>query len=743
VSSKTNSNVNNRDDMKKYFKMKKMGLPEGAVRQKMQTDGMSAADIAAFFGESPPAAAAPPKTNSDLKNREDMKKYFKMKKMGLPDGAIRQKMKQDGISASDAAAFFGEAPPANSSKNGVHIPRIDLSALRAKQTARRAEMETAGGAMSKYFKMQSMGIPMGAIRMKMKADGIDAADIAAFCGDMPAGGPPGRPATLAEQKSQQARLKLKKLHWKKLDSTRAQKSVWGQSMSQQTTRSDSARDKDMDELAKHFGQKIGKGKKDGKRGGRGSSLGAGAAGESKAPKRLLDGKRARNIEIGLAQFRAFKQYEDIGECIESLDESRISADRLETLLGISPTPQEMQMFEGHLKRGTDLSALGAAEKFHVAATKVARFREKVRAFLFKSHFSDLVEQLEDQGKTLCKAIDQITMSKKLTRVLETVLSVGNLMNQGTHAGDAVGITLDSLLKLTSTKSHDNKMTVLDYVVQTMLKSKEKRAHTSFPEELSQLRNATKCAPKVLTSGLVALQKGIAHMKREGERDSSGGTGSAAEGKDASGSVSKFAQGCERFLARIGEPKVNELSGLLKSAETACAKLREHFGEDPKCDVVNLFTVLEKFSASFAKSVKKHVEKEARRERTERAKEAKEKKERSRQSRRHSRSPERAGGRRASRSPVGRRHRRSRSLEGKNNGNREANEGKTGGANLLAAIMAKGGLRGLKTDISLKSSASPGTRRRHDVLQELMATLIQMKHPQDEVKSIAERLASGR
>ena len=497
VSSKTNSNVNNRDDMKKYFKMKKMGLPEGAVRQKMQTDGMSAADIAAFFGESPPAAAAPPKTNSDLKNREDMKKYFKMKKMGLPDGAIRQKMKQDGISASDAAAFFGEAPPANSSKNGVHIPRIDLSALRAKQTARRAEMETAGGAMSKYFKMQSMGIPMGAIRMRMKADSIDAADIAAFCGDMPAGGPPGRPATLAEQKSQQARLKLKKLHWKKLDSTRAQKSVWGQSMSQQTTRSDSARDKDMDELAKHFGQKIGKGKKDGKRGGRGSSLGAGAAGESKAPKRLLDGKRARNIEIGLAQFRAFKQYEDIGECIESLDESRISADRLETLLGISPTPQEMQMFEGHLKRGTDLSALGAAEKFHVAATKVARFREKVRAFLFKSHFSDLVEQLEDQGKTLCKAIDQITMSKKLTRVLETVLSVGNLMNQGTHAGDAVGITLDSLLKLTSTKSHDNKMTVLDYVVQTMLKSKEKRAHTSFPEELSQLRNATKCAPKVL------------------------------------------------------------------------------------------------------------------------------------------------------------------------------------------------------------------------------------------------------
>ena len=33
----------------KYMKMKKM-LPEGAVRQKMTTDGIAPADIDAFFG---------------------------------------------------------------------------------------------------------------------------------------------------------------------------------------------------------------------------------------------------------------------------------------------------------------------------------------------------------------------------------------------------------------------------------------------------------------------------------------------------------------------------------------------------------------------------------------------------------------------------------------------------------------------------------------------------------------------
>ena len=156
-------------------------------------------------------------------------------------------------------------------------------------------------------------------------------------------------------------------------------------------------------------------------------------------------------------------------------------------------------------------------------------------------------------------------------------------------------------------------------------------------------------------------------------------------------------------------------------------------------MVHLFTILEKFSAAFAKSVKKHLEKEARRQRMEKAKE---KKDRTRRSRRHSRSPERGGSRRDSRSPVGRRHRRSRSVEGKN-ADRGSNEGKSGGANLLAAIMAKGGLQGLKADISLKANASPGTKQRHEALHELTATLIQMNHPRDEVKSIAERISRGR
>jgi hypothetical protein len=42
----------------KYEKMRSMRLPDGAIRQKMNSDGMSGADIASFFGESAPGSGS-------------------------------------------------------------------------------------------------------------------------------------------------------------------------------------------------------------------------------------------------------------------------------------------------------------------------------------------------------------------------------------------------------------------------------------------------------------------------------------------------------------------------------------------------------------------------------------------------------------------------------------------------------------------------------------------------------------
>lgn len=61
-------------------------------------------------------------------------------------------------------------------------------------------------------------------------------------------------------------------------------------------------------------------------------------------------------------------------------------------------------------------------------------------------------------------------SDKLAMVLQKMLAVGNVMNQGTRQGDAAGFTVDSLLKLINTKGVDRKTTVLDYVVRLIYDS---------------------------------------------------------------------------------------------------------------------------------------------------------------------------------------------------------------------------------------------------------------------------------
>jgi hypothetical protein len=88
----------------KYRKMQKMGLPEGAIRQKMMKDGLSDADQEQFFN---PAPQGP-----------DMSKYEKMQKMHLPEGAIRNKMTKDGLSAAEQEAFFN----GGAAESFLHLP---------------------------------------------------------------------------------------------------------------------------------------------------------------------------------------------------------------------------------------------------------------------------------------------------------------------------------------------------------------------------------------------------------------------------------------------------------------------------------------------------------------------------------------------------------------------------------------------------------------------------------------------
>jgi hypothetical protein len=135
----------------KYRKMLKMGMPEGAVIQKMSVDGVAKnIQDSVIAGEVPPPTARPKALTAEEEN--DATKYRKMLKMGMPEGAVIQKMSVDGVAQNiQDSVIAGEVLP----------PTARPKALTAE------EEEEA----TKYRKMLKMGMPEGAVIQKMSVDG--------------------------------------------------------------------------------------------------------------------------------------------------------------------------------------------------------------------------------------------------------------------------------------------------------------------------------------------------------------------------------------------------------------------------------------------------------------------------------------------------------------------------------------------------------------------------------------------
>ena len=83
-------------EYQKYFKMLKMGLPLGSVKNSMQRDGKDSSIL--DLDHNKPLALQQQQSEDNgvpLKDDPEYQKYFKMLKMGLPLGAVKQSMVRD------------------------------------------------------------------------------------------------------------------------------------------------------------------------------------------------------------------------------------------------------------------------------------------------------------------------------------------------------------------------------------------------------------------------------------------------------------------------------------------------------------------------------------------------------------------------------------------------------------------------------------------------------------------------
>ncbi|CAI0410237.1 unnamed protein product [Linum tenue] len=247
------------------------------------------------------------------------------------------------------------------------------------------------------------------------------------------------------------RTSLKPLHWVKV--TRAvQGSLWADSQRQESQ--SRAPEIDISELESLFSAASVS------EGSAASRIGARRGSNINKPEKvqLVDLRRAYNCEIMLSKIKI--PLPEMINAILALDSSVLDIDQVENLIKFCPTKEEIET----LKNFTgNKETLGRCEQFFMVLMTVPRVEAKLRVFAFRITFSSQVSDLRGNLNTVNDAAREVKESEKLRQIMQTILTLGNALNQGTARGSAVGFKLDSLLKLSDTRARNNKMTLMHYL----------------------------------------------------------------------------------------------------------------------------------------------------------------------------------------------------------------------------------------------------------------------------------------
>ncbi|KMZ74112.1 Formin-like protein [Zostera marina] len=391
---------------------------------------------------------------------------------------------------------------------------------------------------------------------------------------------------------------LKPLHWIKVTRA-AQGSLWADSQKQE----DQSRPPDIDivELESLFSTAVVSKASGTDKGGMRRNPGV----NKPEIVHLVDMRRANNCEIMLTKIKMPLQ--DMVSAILALDTIVLDIDQVENLIKFSPTKEEMEMLKNY---SGNKETLGRCEQFFLELMKVPRVESKLRVFSFRITFSTQVQDLRSNLNIINDASREVKGSLKLRQIMQTILTLGNALNQGTARGSAVGFKLDSLLKLSDTRARNNKMTLMHYLCKLLHEKMPELL--DFDKSLIHLEAASKIQLKLIAEEMQAVNKGLEKVEQE----------LSASENDGAISVT-FRMALKEFLL-TAEAQVRQLIVLYSEVGRNADSLAQYFGEDPaRCPFeqvtsilvvfVNMFKKSREENAKQAEMEKKRLEKEATKE----------------------------------------------------------------------------------------------------------------------------------
>jgi hypothetical protein len=402
-----------------------------------------------------------------------------------------------------------------------------------------------------------------------------------------------------KQKTVAPAVKMRALHWSKIDEFAVENTVWN-------TLNDARVPLDSSEFEGIFCLNKPKApltpEEEEKQLQRASAGAAAATPAKEQTVSLLDGQRAQNVAIAIARFRPLS-HEALRDAIYALDEKVLPVDKVTAMLKVLPTPEEAEAVQSY---DGPLTQLGNPERFFLAIGAVPRLQRRLELFLFKQTFEAELAEAKQRSELCLKVLKVIRESKALKRVLEYVLALGNYLNGGSAKGGAYGFKVAFLPKLSSTKSADNKSNLLLYLVSLL--EKDPTNPLALVEELEDLSAAARIEANVLQSGAQKLTRSM----KMAESDVKSAKPSEQD---------RFVPVMSAFVDKCGPLAAAVEADTAQVAEQAAA-IAKMFGEEPAAfDMDAIFALFSDFRNQLKEARTQLAKQAAEKERQERLKAA--------------------------------------------------------------------------------------------------------------------------
>ncbi|XP_068100398.1 delphilin isoform X2 [Hyperolius riggenbachi] len=304
--------------------------------------------------------------------------------------------------------------------------------------------------------------------------------------------------------------------------------------------------------------------------------------KNKGAVQILSHKKAYNTAILIAHLKLTHQ--ELRHILMTMENERLEPSHIKQLLLFAPDEEEKKLFQAYTG---SLSKLSEPDQFALQMMSVPEYRMRLRSLLFKSTLQEKTEEIRASCDCVLKASTELRNSKKLAKILEFVLAMGNYLNNGQpKANRTTGFKINFLTELNTTKTVDGKFTFLHILAKSL--SHHFPELLSFAKDLPTVPLAAKVNQRSLTADLSDLHVTIKEIKN-------------ACSRMISSSEDKFPVTMNTFLENTF-PCMQSLDTVQHRALEEFYKVCSYFGEDPKGSTTEaFFGIFADFTSKFEKA----------------------------------------------------------------------------------------------------------------------------------------------